>query len=37
MFAGLRRILEDVADLRAKGLMDVRTLDELVPPGEEPA
>jgi peptidoglycan/xylan/chitin deacetylase (PgdA/CDA1 family) len=37
MFAGLRRILEDVADLRAKGLMDVRTLGELVPPGEEAA
>ena len=37
MFGGLRRILEDVADLRSKGLMDVRTLGELRPAEEETA
>ena len=35
MFGGLRRILEDVADLRSRDLMEVRTLGELVPPGPE--
>lgn len=31
MFGGLRRILEDVAELRASGRMEVRTLGELRP------
>jgi peptidoglycan/xylan/chitin deacetylase (PgdA/CDA1 family) len=37
MFGGLRRILEDMAELRSRGLMEVRTLGELLPPGEDPS